>query len=145
MDFSSERYLPESRSLYYKMPDFIEILPSNFMCCIFDVHCPSENSKPLQVMRYGLEEAKENTDYFGKKSALGLSQPLMATVVLYLSNVTQGGELLFPNSEVRETCIIFLSYHNEGKVQIYLCSTDVQIGLRKRIRCGLIVQKQAMP
>lgn len=60
---------------------------------------PKENSKPLHVMRYGLDEAKDNLDYFGNKSTLGLSQPLMATVVLYLSNVTQGGELLFPNSE----------------------------------------------
>lgn len=104
---------------------FIEILPSNFMGCILDVRCPSENSKPVHVMRYGLDEAKENLDYFGNKSALGLSQPLMAAVVLYLSNVTQGGELLFPNSEVRETCFIFLYYHNECRVQINLCSTDV--------------------
>ncbi|XP_031281116.1 probable prolyl 4-hydroxylase 12 [Pistacia vera] len=59
---------------------------------------PKENSKPLQVMRYGLEEDKQKLDYFGNKSKLGLSERLMATVILYLSNVTQGGEILFPDS-----------------------------------------------
>ncbi|KAK9292155.1 hypothetical protein L1049_020114 [Liquidambar formosana] len=62
---------------------------------------PQENSRPLQVLHYGLEEAKQNYDYFGNKSTLGLSEPLMATVILYLSNVTQGGGILFTNSEYK--------------------------------------------
>ncbi|KAJ7969934.1 putative Prolyl 4-hydroxylase alpha subunit [Quillaja saponaria] len=57
---------------------------------------PKENSKPLQLMHYGLEEAEQNLNYFGNKSKLELSEPLMATVVLYLSNVSRGGEILFP-------------------------------------------------
>ncbi|XVF09896.1 hypothetical protein REPUB_Repub07fG0136500 [Reevesia pubescens] len=60
---------------------------------------PKENGKPLQVRHYGLEENEQNLDYFGNKSALALSKPLMATVVLYLSNVTKGGEILFPHTE----------------------------------------------
>lgn len=53
-------------------------------------------------MHYGLEESKRKLDYFGNKSMLGLSEHLMATVILYLSNVTRGGEILFPDSMVRE-------------------------------------------
>ncbi|KAK4571585.1 hypothetical protein RGQ29_030128 [Quercus rubra] len=62
---------------------------------------PTENSRPLQVMHYGLEEADKNYDYLGNKSTLELTKPLMAIVVLYLSNVTRGGEILFPDSEVK--------------------------------------------
>ncbi|MBA0558684.1 hypothetical protein Golob_015693 [Gossypium lobatum] len=62
---------------------------------------PKENSKPLYVQHYGLEETEQNLDYFGNKSTWALSEPLMATVILYLSNVTKGGEILFPDSEVR--------------------------------------------
>ncbi|KAI5570016.1 hypothetical protein BDE02_12G118000 [Populus trichocarpa] len=62
---------------------------------------PKENSKPLQVMHYGIEDAKNNFDYFGNKSAIISSEPLMATLVFYLSNVTQGGEIFFPKSEVK--------------------------------------------
>ncbi|XP_022737056.1 probable prolyl 4-hydroxylase 12 isoform X3 [Durio zibethinus] len=60
---------------------------------------PKENAKPLDVWRYGLEETEQNLDYFGNKSTLALSESLMATVVLYLSNVTMGGEILFPRAE----------------------------------------------
>ena len=63
---------------------------------------PLENGKALRVMHYGFEETNRNLDYFGNKSTLSLSEPLIATVILYLSNVTRGGQILFPNSEVRE-------------------------------------------
>ncbi|KAL7003420.1 procollagen-proline 4-dioxygenase [Sarracenia purpurea var. burkii] len=59
---------------------------------------PKENSKPFQVQHFGLEDAKAKFDYFGNKSALETNE-LMATVVLYLSNVSQGGQILFPESE----------------------------------------------
>ncbi|KAL5744631.1 hypothetical protein ACOSQ2_027747 [Xanthoceras sorbifolium] len=62
---------------------------------------PKENGEALRVMHYGFEETNQNLDYFGNKSTLGLSEPLIATVILYLSNVTRGGEILFPNSEVK--------------------------------------------
>ncbi|XP_057952860.1 probable prolyl 4-hydroxylase 12 isoform X2 [Malania oleifera] len=60
---------------------------------------PKENSKPLKVEHYQFEDARETYDYFGNTSLSNVSEPLMATVVLYLSNVTQGGEILFPKSQ----------------------------------------------
>ncbi|XP_027357754.1 probable prolyl 4-hydroxylase 12 isoform X2 [Abrus precatorius] len=59
---------------------------------------PKENSKPLQVMHYGLEQEGRNLNYFTNKTKLESSGSLMATVVLYLSNATQGGQILFPES-----------------------------------------------
>lgn len=68
-----------------------------------------ENGKPLRVMHYGVEETKQKLDYFGNKTLIS-NEPLMATLVLYLSNVGQGGEILFPKSEVSEkSCELFLS------------------------------------
>ncbi|KAK9914273.1 hypothetical protein M0R45_038062 [Rubus argutus] len=62
---------------------------------------PKENSRSLQVLHYNLEDAEKKYNYFGNKSTLEQSETLVATVVLYLSNVTHGGELLFPESELK--------------------------------------------
>ncbi|XP_004515255.1 probable prolyl 4-hydroxylase 12 isoform X2 [Cicer arietinum] len=59
---------------------------------------PKENSKPLDIMHYGLEKDRQNIDYFTNKTKLDSNGPLMATIVLYLSNSTQGGQVLFPES-----------------------------------------------
>ncbi|KAL2605134.1 hypothetical protein AAZX31_09G124700 [Glycine max] len=65
---------------------------------------PKEYSKPLQVMHYGPEPNGRNLDYFTNKTQLELSGPLMATIVLYLSNAaTQGGQILFPESVPRSS------------------------------------------
>lgn len=64
---------------------------------------PKENSRPLQILHYGLEEAKQKCDFLSNKSTLGVGEHLMATVVLYLSNVTQGGEIIFPESELKDS------------------------------------------
>lgn len=57
---------------------------------------PKENSKPMQILRFGREDAKQKYDYFGNKSMSIQNEPLMATVILYLSDVTHGGQILFP-------------------------------------------------
>ncbi|CAK7337316.1 unnamed protein product [Dovyalis caffra] len=54
----------------------------------------------MQIMHYGIEDGKHNFDYYGNKSVIISSEPLMATLVFYLSNVTRGGEIRFPKSEV---------------------------------------------
>lgn len=61
----------------------------------------SENGGPIKVRSYTSEKSSGNKlDYFGEVSSTVSLEPLLATVVLYVSNTTQGGELLFPNSEV---------------------------------------------
>ncbi|KAI3974943.1 hypothetical protein MKX01_005054 [Papaver californicum] len=63
---------------------------------------PKENSDHLQIFRYGPENTSHLHNYYGDKD--GDEGPsLMATVVLYLSNVNRGGEILFLESELKNT------------------------------------------
>ncbi|MCH84619.1 prolyl 4-hydroxylase subunit alpha-2-like, partial [Trifolium medium] len=64
---------------------------------------PKENSKPLQVMSYGLGKDKRNFNFFTNKPKLELTGPLMATVILYLSSDTQGGQIVFPESVTKSS------------------------------------------
>ncbi|KAK3038693.1 hypothetical protein RJ639_028147, partial [Escallonia herrerae] len=52
----------------------------------------------LRAQHIGPEKAKQQYHYFGNKSRF--SEPVMATVILYLSNVSQGGQILFLESEL---------------------------------------------
>lgn len=56
---------------------------------------------PFQIMQYRGEEAKHKYFYGNRSAMLPSSEPLMATVVLYLSDSASGGEILFPESKVR--------------------------------------------
>ncbi|KNA25360.1 hypothetical protein SOVF_007270 [Spinacia oleracea] len=62
---------------------------------------PLENSRSLQVLHYGNEESKQKYDYFGNQSAWQVTEPLMATVILFLSDVSRGGEISFPESQLK--------------------------------------------
>ncbi|CAN6879771.1 unnamed protein product [Brassica oleracea] len=62
---------------------------------------PRENSGPIKVRSYTMEKSDKKLDYFGDESSSVSHESLLATVILYVSNTTQGGELLFPNAEVK--------------------------------------------
>nr|XP_018486746.1 PREDICTED: probable prolyl 4-hydroxylase 12 [Raphanus sativus] len=56
---------------------------------------------PIKVRSYSLEKSGNKLDYFGEESSSVSHESLLATVILYVSNITEGGELLFPDSEVK--------------------------------------------
>ncbi|PWA66067.1 oxoglutarate/iron-dependent oxygenase [Artemisia annua] len=62
---------------------------------------PKGNGKPFHIHHHvGPEEAKENHNYLGNTSTQQQNgESVMATVVMYLSNVTQGGQIIFPKAE----------------------------------------------
>ncbi|KAK1409139.1 hypothetical protein QVD17_35664 [Tagetes erecta] len=60
---------------------------------------PKGNGKPIHVLHSWTEEAKQNHSYFGNKAMHLTGESVMATVVIYLSNATQGGQILFPEAE----------------------------------------------
>ncbi|CAH8384464.1 unnamed protein product [Eruca vesicaria subsp. sativa] len=62
---------------------------------------PRENSGPIKVRSYTSENSDSKLDYFGEESNSVSLESLLATVILYVSNTTQGGDLLFPNAEVK--------------------------------------------
>ncbi|XP_059304783.1 probable prolyl 4-hydroxylase 12 isoform X1 [Lycium ferocissimum] len=68
---------------------------------------PKGNSRPLHIWHSRRENLKGNYGYFDVDAALKSNEPLMATVILYLSNVTQGGQILFPESgnKILSDCI----------------------------------------
>ncbi|KAL7254078.1 hypothetical protein ACSBR1_008471 [Camellia fascicularis] len=93
--------LPRSSEISSSMNDDIEAtIEERISAWTF---LPKENSKPFQVLHFGLEDTKEKYDYFGNKSMLALNETLMATVILYLSNVSHGGQILFPESELENS------------------------------------------
>ncbi|KAJ3670169.1 hypothetical protein LUZ60_010493 [Juncus effusus] len=61
---------------------------------------PAENAENMQVLRYKLTEKYEpHHDYFHDKFNLARGGHRYATVLMYLSDVTKGGETVFPNAE----------------------------------------------
>ncbi|KAL9257973.1 putative prolyl 4-hydroxylase 12 [Drosera capensis] len=61
---------------------------------------PKGNGWPMQILHYSHEQPEQKYEYLGNNSELGNDQPLMASVILCLSNATQGGEIFFPNSKL---------------------------------------------
>lgn len=82
------------------------------LCFSFDAHL-SENSGPIKVRSYTMEKSDNKLDYFGDESSSVSHESLLATVILYVSNTTQGGELLFPNAEVSKAKRIYLAQLKE--------------------------------
>lgn len=61
----------------------------------------TENGEDLQVLRYEHGQKYDaHFDYFHDKVNIARGGHRIATVLMYLSNVTKGGETVFPNAMV---------------------------------------------
>lgn len=64
---------------------------------------PKENGEDIQILHYGINESyPPHVDYYQDKSKLAYGGHRTATILMYLSNVTQGGETIFPLSELKD-------------------------------------------
>ncbi|CAK8561885.1 unnamed protein product [Lathyrus sativus] len=63
-------------------------------------HIPVEHGEPLQVLRYKVgQEYVPHYDYFADKYNTRNGGNRMATMLMYLSDVEEGGETVFPNAK----------------------------------------------
>ena len=86
---------------------------------------PAENGEPLQILHYGPGgEYLAHHDYFdpadpGSAAHLAVGGQRVATVVLYLNDVEEGGETTFPDIEMsvsaRRGCAVYFEYFNQGQ------------------------------
>lgn len=64
---------------------------------------PKENGEDMQILPYKVNGNDAYSDNYHEESKLVNDGLLVATVIMYLSNVNRGGETVFPNSEVKDT------------------------------------------
>jgi len=88
------------------------------------IDCPAENGEPIQVLHYTLgAEYKPHHDYFdptqpGNEAVLAMGGQRVATLVMYLNDVTAGGSTVFPSIGLdvlpRRGCAVYFSYVGES-------------------------------
>lgn len=110
------RYQYESVLSFYDCPScnkwndeiFVVILEQALdMSCVSWI---SENGEDIQVLRYEHGQKYDpHYDYFADKVNIARGGHRIATVLMYLTDVTKGGETVFPEAEVSSSihCIHF--------------------------------------
>jgi len=93
---------------------------------------PVKYGETIQVLCYGPgQEFKPHHDYFdsdsiGGKEALSNGGQRMATFIMYLNSVEEGGETIFPEIDLKITpkkgnAVLFYNCHPDGKVDPLTC------------------------
>jgi prolyl 4-hydroxylase len=93
---------------------------------------PVKYGESIQVLRYGPgEEFKPHHDYFdresiGGKEVLANGGQRMATLIMYLNSVGEGGETIFPEIDLKITpkkgnAVLFYNCHPNGKEDPLTC------------------------
>ena len=90
------------------------------------MNLPLEHGEGLQILNYGIGgEYKPHHDYFppvnpGSEVHIKRGGQRVATLVMYLNDVQEGGETIFPEVGVKVTPFkggaVYFSYFHEGKV-----------------------------
>jgi len=90
------------------------------------MNLPVENGEDLQVLRYGIgAEYKPHFDYFppenkGSDNHMARGGQRVATLLLYLNDVEEGGETVFPEINFKYAPLkgtaLYFSYYSQGQV-----------------------------
>ncbi|KAH0467367.1 hypothetical protein IEQ34_004605 [Dendrobium chrysotoxum] len=80
---------------------------------------PDENGEGMQIFHYRTNEGSEPL-YHGNQDNLEnvIGGPRIATILIFLSNVSQGGEIIFPKSKVKD------SNSKNGKEMMSECASS---------------------
>lgn len=62
----------------------------------------------VQIWHYGVNDSYGPHYDFYENTEAKLGENRVATVLMYLSNVTRGGETVFPKSQVKTPFVIFM-------------------------------------
>ncbi|KAJ8774914.1 hypothetical protein K2173_019918 [Erythroxylum novogranatense] len=74
---------------------------------------PVENGEPLQILHYGLGQKYEpHFDFFDEETYSNSCGNRLATVLMYLSNISKGGETVFPMGDA----LLFFSLHPNATI-----------------------------
>jgi prolyl 4-hydroxylase len=114
-----------SRGTYFALSEnpFISMLDQRVARLM---QCPVENEEPLQILNYQVGgEYKPHFDYFppeqtGSANHLKRGGQRVATLIMYLNTVSEGGETIFPELNLkvaaRKGSAIYFSYFENGTV-----------------------------
>eukprot|EP00268_Persea_americana_P052248 TRINITY_DN5842_c0_g1_i1.p1 TRINITY_DN5842_c0_g1~~TRINITY_DN5842_c0_g1_i1.p1 ORF type:complete len:244 (-),score=38.42 TRINITY_DN5842_c0_g1_i1:422-1153(-) len=83
-------------------PDPSEVVQFRSLCHVSEFSQSSENGEPMRILHYGIkEEFKPHFDVYQDISQSAFSGNRVATVFMFLSNVTQGGEIILPHLQIK--------------------------------------------
>lgn len=97
-------FLPEGNNLHCHWVVVVCLVHASHTLTAAATVSGPENAESLQVLRYETGQKYDaHFDYFHDRNNLKLGGQRVATVLMYLTDVSKGGETVFPNAEVHDT------------------------------------------